>query len=309
MKSFLKSIALFTLPLIIIIGVYVISDPFDVFFYEPTLAEQDKFGADNDYHTTRDLKAFADVEKFNSFIIGNSRSTAFLPSHLEAIIPDSRFFNYGTPGESILNILGKLELIESLNLEIDNVLILIDDQVLKNPDNSFYDGQGMEYLHHPSTSTQTYLSYGYHGIKSYLQDFYFIRDLDYKLTGEYKPYMQGYLKDPNAENGVPEGYVFPKRDLAGTISEQKLVFSDIEKLGAIRDLLNRNNCNVTVLIPPTYDQIYFAPKNLKLLKFFFGDENVHDFSGVNNYSTPLENFYEQGHFTIEVADSLLLEMY
>lgn len=309
MREFVKSIITFLLPAILMFGLYVISDPFNFFFYEPTLAEQDNFGADNDFHTTNDLIAFADEQNYNGFIVGNSRATAFIPSKLEQIVPGSKFFNYGTPGECVANILAKLELAESLGLEIKNAVILIDDIILKNTDNRYYDDQGMEYVHHPLNSSQTYLSYTYTGFKSYLQNFYFVRDLDFKLTGKYKPYMEGYIRDPAAENGLPENYQFPPKPNAGKQSEIIGKYSDFRKLVELKKLFDRNSTNYEIIIPPTYLQEIVHPKNVSALNFVFGKTHVHDYSGINEYSDEISDFHDAGHFTPTIAQEIVKEVY
>lgn len=47
---------------------------------------------------------------------------------------------------------------------------------------------------------------------------------------------------------------------------------------------------------------------MEILKDIFGYENVFDFSGINEYTNDIHNYYERGHYR-PILGALLLQKY
>lgn len=303
-------------PIIILVMVFVVADPFDNIFYDSDLKKQDFFGAYPDFQTTEDYLASYESQKYNGYIFGNSRSTAFLPSELEARIGEgSNFFKFGSPGESILNVEHKVQMIDCYDQKIDHVVFLIDDEMIKNFNNEFYDPIGPEYLHHPSTSNLTYPGYYYKHFMTFLNEFYFVRYLDYRITGEFKPYMEGYFVPDEAKEKFMdgeyelEGYEFPERENPGGKTEHFLNDVQKERLQNIQSVFVENETDYTIIIPPLYDQEYMNDSTLNEIKLIFGEANVHDFSGINEITSSSSNYYEESHFRVNAANWVLDQIF
>jgi hypothetical protein len=58
-----------------------------------------------------------------------------------------------------------------------------------------------------------------------------------------------------------------------------------------------------------YNQVSFAADDLAVIKTLFGSENVFDFSGINEMTSHVENYYEDSHYRPHVARAIMNEIY
>jgi len=158
--------------------------------------------------------------------------------------------------------------------------------------------------------------------------------LDYKLTKKYKPYMSNlivkskypytmdtktgdlyYGNDREIQEDSAAYYndkvasgIFYKRPIRELKS---LEVTDLEKryLKSIRDVFESANTQYKIVISPKFDQIPLNDGQLALLQSYFGKENIYNFSGKNDLSTPISNFYETSHYRPKVAKSIMQEIY
>lgn len=311
MKTFVREFTLFFSPVIIAAILFVITDPFQLFYYTPRVDNQNNHGAYPDFETTSDLIAFGPIEKYNSFVFGNSRGAAFLPVEIEKRIKNSKAFKIANPGESFLNMEKKAKLIQDLGLKIENAFIVVDDNIIKNDANIFYDQLGRENIHHPLVSNRSWVDFYYQNFYAYLYKFYFIRDLDYRISGEYKPYMVGYIikeEDRIAfekDEYVVKGVVFPQRKRAGEFTTHIIGDQQKNRLSSLKSIFDEENTKVYIIIPPLYNQERMHPKNITILTDIFGGRNIYDFSGINSITQDSLNYYGASHFKIEIANQLL----
>jgi hypothetical protein len=49
--------------------------------------------------------------------------------------------------------------------------------------------------------------------------------------------------------------------------------------------------------------------DLRYLTNLFGKENVYDFSGINEYTESIYNYYENSHYRPYVADEIMKKLY
>lgn len=103
--------------------------------------------------------------------------------------------------------------------------------------------------------------------------------------------------------------VFYKRDTILTYSPEAIKNSQKEILQNIARILKRQNANTKIIISPTYDQEKLNPGDLKYLEDLFGKNSVHDFSGINQYTSDFRNYYETSHYRPHVARMILEEVY
>ena len=79
-------------------------------------------------------------------------------------------------------------------------------------------------------------------------------------------------------------------------------------LKEVKRILDKNKTNYKVIISPLYDQVKFSPNDIGILKTLFSD-NLYDFSGKNEFTESIINYYETSHFRPVVADSILHLVY
>ena len=85
--------------------------------------------------------------------------------------------------------------------------------------------------------------------------------------------------------------------------KQKLLLNEINKI------FQKHNTHVKIIINPLYDQRELNKKDLEVLIDIFGRDVVFDFSGKNDLTAPVQNYYEQSHYRPHVADSVMARIY
>ena len=102
---------------------------------------------------------------------------------------------------------------------------------------------------------------------------------------------------------------FPDRD--GRYKESPTVLSSksIKLLKALKEIFQKHATNYKIIINPTYSQVQLNPIDLKELQQIFGAENVFDFSGINEYTNNIHNYYERSHYRPSLGRLLLKKIY
>jgi hypothetical protein len=235
---------------------------------------------------------------------------------------------FDASGESLLGIYTKLKFLDSLNVPIDNVIILLCRDVsfgyYENP-------EGHLFIKHPSVSKESFLTFQLEFIKAYFNPKFLFNYYLYTVSRQYKPFMNGYVEnrkitfDPvsNELNIVDQEYEII-HDSNGYYEKRKDVFFDrlaertdsiqrITKeykffLERIKEMLEKHNSNYKIVLSPLYEQVKFNPKDVFFLQNLFGNK-VFDFAGENDLTKSKFNYYETNHFRPSVGDSILNRIY
>ena len=80
-------------------------------------------------------------------------------------------------------------------------------------------------------------------------------------------------------------------------------------LKEIKAIFNSQKTNYKIIIMPLYDQIKLNDKDIKKLNNIFGESNIYDFSGINEYTKDMTNYYEDSHFKNNVGHNILNTIY
>ena len=64
-----------------------------------------------------------------------------------------------------------------------------------------------------------------------------------------------------------------------------------------------------IIISPDYNQVRIHPEDVTYLKRMFGEGNVFDFTGINEYTNDKHNYYEKGHYRPLLGIRLMKEVY
>ena len=134
--AFLKKFALlFGFPIILVVGLYVVCDPYKVIRHYDNFYEDQSFAKPDlcrDFVSTRMYEMNKDKYNYDSFIFGSSRSKAYRVDQWKNYLPKgSSCFHYDASGEFLYGIHKKLCYVDSRS-QIKNVLLILDAFCLQN---------------------------------------------------------------------------------------------------------------------------------------------------------------------------------
>lgn len=335
-RSFIIKLFLFSLPFLVLVGLYFYMDPFKVFKHYDRYYESGKpsyVSLNKDVVSTENWINHCPEFRYDSYIFGNSRSIYFQVDTWRNYIhrDASKCYHFDASGESIYGIAKKISFLDNRNVHIANALLVIDFALLHQYKNS--DGHLFE--KDPKVSGQNPFAFQVDCLKDFF-DFQFLSAyFDFKLSGRVKEYMkrdfilddrpftydyvtnemrQDFFEEMIKKN--PQDYygprkaVFYDRDTA----TQKIAEAMIEKpqetlLNTIAAVFKKDRTCYRVVISPLYDQQKLNPADLLFLQQLFGKENVFDFSGINAFTNNVQNYYETSHYRPHVADAIMKDIY
>lgn len=332
MKQFITKLAYFSLigiiPILSLFSSYLYFDPFKV------LRHYDDYSypyviPNRDYISTDMFINNHKKNNYNSFIFGSSRTLAFRPKSWSKFlsVKDNPFM-FDASGESIYGIYTKLKYLDSTNVEIKNALIILcRDCSFSQAENH----KGHLFVKHPATSGEDNISFQFDFFKAYLSPKFLFNFYSFKILGNYKPFMSGYIENrkitfdtlTNEINIIdqeteivqnPTEYYAKRKELfyvrisEKTDSIQRINKKQLFMLKEVKRILEKNNTNYKVVLSPLYEQIKFNNSDLLLLENEFGN-NLYDFSGKNSFTDNKTNYYETSHFRPNVGDSILKIIY
>jgi len=142
-------------PLLILIILYIIKDPFKVIYHYDSYY---KSGKPNYIMINRDFVSFETFcnnypeSKFDSYIFGNSRSIFYQISDWQKYIGSRHCYHFDASDESLYGINIKIKYLFDHKIPIKNSLIILDFNTLKETKNH----TGHLFLKHPSLTKQNY---------------------------------------------------------------------------------------------------------------------------------------------------------
>lgn len=328
MNKFLLRFLLFLIPFILVLSFYFTNDPFKVLY------NYDNYYTDNIIpnrgfvSTETFLKNQGNI-KYNSFILGSSRTGAFEVEEWKKHIASNAIpYKFDASSEYINGIFSKLELIDQSNGNIDNALLIFCT------DATFCSNLTAEHLIIPDPIYQniSYFTFQISFLKAYLSEGYFIRIIDYSIFHTYRPYMRGYISkfkipykpiineiDWPLEKEIAKdsiSYYMKRKNLFNiedTLQvlplEPQIDSVEIATLKKIRKLFDNNKTNYRIVISPLYDKRKINKRDLEIIESVFGASNVYDYSGINDITTNKYNYYEKSHYRIRVGKRIMDDIY
>ena len=304
MKSFiLKFSCFFFIPLVLLVGIYVISDPFKTL---RKFSIQSFSTVNREYLSTELYLKNQPVQHYNSFIFGSSRGCGLNTYQWKSYLPKgSRQFLFQAWGETITGIYQKINYLDKSKSALNNVIVLLDIPA------SFAENQ------EPNTAM---------GIKHYLftgkSPFYYQCVLFYsfiKPTEIYQSTKTLFQKPvyPVEFDTISNDWFKTNKDTRGIRPVQnrsldktkfhsrpdreafseKVIHSEFEKtLNKIKIIFDKHKTAYTIIITPDYNQLHIHPYDLQLLQRIFGEKNVSNYSGKNNITDDKYNFMDINHF-------------
>lgn len=336
MKRFVKYSIVFLSPLIVLLCLYAYFDPFKVVRHYDNYFSNDNYfcnvgaGINRNYFSTTNYLNKNDIYHYDSFIFGNSRSLYYMIDDWKRHIPsESSCYHFSESGGSINGILYKLRLIDSLNEKIRNAIFVVDDNILRNMVQDEMYGIMPPALTHNKNWLKFHMTY----FVEWLRPRFFKYWIKYVFTHEYGEERDIFI--PNGQNfkyynpvtneepnhvqdsliAIGEYYnektieVFKGKQEPGVFERLLTGQEQIDALKEIKEILSRHNTNYKIVFSPLYSQKSINPDDLMTLKSIFGDDNVFNFSGVNEITSDYHHYYEASHYHSVIASEIMDSIY
>ena len=323
-KLLLKAFLL-TLPFSAVVGSYLVLDPFQVLYHYDAYATQ--VIPNRDYVSTQLFVDNYPQQRYQSFILGNSRTLAFTVHDWAKYTHDPSGFHYDALAESLFGVWKKLQFLESQGAELKNVLIICDPQLLAQT----RDIDSHLFRKDPRLTGELPFRFQLSFFRAYLARFFFFHYWKLKLTGQVTPGMEDLF---NTRGG---GIAPITNDMLLTEVEQQIAADSVgfyahnpglpprparppvspavigpeakQQLAAIRTILARHHANYHFVISPLYSQEALNPADLAYLVRTVGQAHIHNFSGVNEFTSHPGYYYEASHYRPLVGRKIMRLIY
>jgi len=327
MRLFIKSVMIFCIPIIVLIGVYIWTDPFKI-IYNYDIYLSDIVMLNRALVSTEVFLKNNQQSNFDSFIFGSSRSCAYTSKEWgKYLSKDCSAFSYGAWNESIEGIVRKIQFIDSNGNKIKNVIIVIDTDLTFAKDN--YAIEEDHYLISGKSFGQFHLKY----FSEFIRRYWLIpSSVDYKIFKTKRSYMKYFIGmkgdavnpinndfGPNSENEIlPDSTAYYSKSLnkfysRPTLEKQceiQISPNDSLMMQKINSIFRKQKTNVKIIIGPLYNQARFNYKDIQILKAIFGAENIFDFSGINAITNDMYSYTNDAiHYRKRTGNRILKSIY
>lgn len=330
MKKFIVRLLVFSLPVIFLITLVITIDFFKIFKFQDYYSIQ-KVCLNREMVTTSTFNHYRETEEFDSFIFGSSRSQAFKCERWVSYLDrDAKPFHFDASGDGIWGISKKVEYIDELGDTIKNALIVVDRTSLRVTSPR----DGHLFIAMPCVSKLSKIEYYNTFIKASLNPKFLMANLDYSVFKTYRGYMRYFISNSkykyivNSKNcdqwyGLDKEIKLDSLGYYNTLAEQGVFYrrprvklseclvttAEREQLLTLKKIFNKHNTQYKFIISPLYDQIPMEKEQIELLEHMFGKENICDFSGQNQLTEPIDNYYETSHYRPQVANQIMEIVY
>lgn len=326
LKHLLYKLIFASLPLVLIIMAYVLTDPFkklrnyDIYSFDYVMLHRGDI-------STRVFLKNKDRHHYDSFIFGSSRSTVHTADSWKKYLPPgSSPFSFGSWNESVEGICRKIQLIDRSKSTIRHAFILIDVDYAF--DSSYNDP--LDYDH--------YLISGKSKWDYYLSDFFkylnnprlILTSIDYTIYNKRRFYMGDFIglrhdhvnpvtndwgTDADEQPVVKSAYktgksAFYARSTTQQYANKKIDVEKIKTLMKIHEILQKHGTRYFIVISPLYDQLKLNTNDISTLQDIFGKDNIYDYSGINNITNNIYNYNTDViHYRRTVGKTIFREIY
>ena len=330
MKRFVITILAFvTIPLILLVGIYVWTDPFKCVH---AFDINDVDDTNREYLSTEMFLRNEPIYHYNSFVFGSSRAGGINTYQWKQYLPDdAKPFLFQAWGESLTGIELKLNYLNDQHIPVDNALILLDVP-------SSFDAQNQ--LPKRALSMKHYVftghsKFGYNA----MQFFNFIQkpslwvgSIRNRIDGECVACVSDTItNDWNHNNRFnykelpPQDSLKQCTDMARRTFFAQLEHSNYEvkvaepfitaryesQLQHIRTILDEKRTDYHIILTPApcYTSPAIHQNDLVILQEIFGAERVHNYTGKNAMTEDYNNFSDPGHFGQRVGYMIIEDIY
>jgi hypothetical protein len=332
--TFLKKLSLLAIPLVAIVIIYILADPFKVIRNYPSFYKSGYpyyFSLNRGYVSTTTFDNYYSTVNYNSFILGNSRSMFYEVSAWKQYLDSNqKCFHFDAYSDNIYGIYKKIKYLDRKVSNINNVLLILDYKTLS----------GTEPVKHYLCVISPQLDNNRNLFEFHLEflrafynprflfafvDFKLFRKLPYYMKNifdetpiNYEPisnelsfaYIEAMIaKDESFYYNEPRKHAFYER--SGKVVYSPPCIRDKQKmyLEEIKNIFQKHKTKYKIIISPLYDQIRLNQDDVNSLCEIFGKENVFDFSGINEFTSNYRNYYDVVHYRPHVALEIMSEIY
>ncbi len=249
----------------------------------------------------------------------------------EKHINTDRCYHFDASGESLYGIERKLAFLQKMGVPIKNVLIVFDQQACSITKNT---GETHLFKKDPLLSGQSKIDFQVECLKAFFDvnfltaytTFLFTHRVSKDMTDKlllnnieshYDPatneesfpaYEAQIAKDKDAFYGPRLG-LFYKRDTIQKYAPPTIGSEQRQLIYNIKSIFDDNHTNYRLVISPLYDQVKFDTTDLSVLDSIFGKQYVFDFSGINDITQNMYNYYENSHYRPFIANRIMDSIY
>ena len=330
MRKFILKLFLVSLPITILISLFLFLDPFRIIRKYDDYSNNQFVIPNRDFVSSEVFMKNKNKYNYNSFIFGSSRTIAYKTKSWKYFLPTSASpFVFDASGESIFGIYTKITYLDKIGTNINNCLLIICTDHTFSTES---DSNGHLSIKHPKIANTSWFNFYIVFMKDFL-DFNFLKNyFQFLYTRKYVPSMNGYIEFRkikydtitndlwiiDQENEIKENPInyYKKRkdifyDRNTIVSPAKLQISKnkIAMLNEINAIFIKHHTNYKIIISPLYNQIELNKSDLLTLQNIFGKNSVFNFSGKNKFTSKKENYYEASHYRPIVGDSIMSIVY
>lgn len=332
MRTFYLRCILFASPLVVLLALYFVFDPFRVLYPHPEDEGRSWIVVQNkDFYSTQHYIDGWRTYGYDAFIFGSSRTMAYRVADWRTHLPAGRQpFVFDAHHESLYGILGKVRYIERVGGPMRDALVVMEPrttfQRMRN------DPEHVN-IKHPAVSGESPLAFQLTFFRAWTVRAFCIKYLDYAIFHKQRPYLRTALTF-TGDNGFapitteriipqedeiardPDAYytahadMFPPRDTTvQRYIERRIKPMHLAALREIRAIFDRKGTDYRIVISPMYDQLAIDPTDLAELKAIFGADRVFDRSGINAITRDRRNYLESSHYRFHVGRRIMNEIY
>ncbi len=329
-KKFVLRTLLAALPVFLFMAFYATVDPFHVI--DPVMS--DGHGCDSvivgvnaGFTSIETYLHYNDQYRYDSFIFGSSMSQNYKASYWKPYLGDSAsILHFDASNETLAGIINKMRFLNNHGSTIKNALIVIEVMML--------DRQPCEddilFVQHPrATGALNWVKVN--GL--FLNAFRDLNQVKYALMPslcEKQVQNEGIISGiaPNRIGHLnemyyaefdsiiahnPDEYYTPERlkrlrRIVLPSVTPPAIDEDVEaQLRTIKDILNRNHTHYMIIVPPCGTNPRLTWHDLWMMRSIFGEERVHDFSGVPELVNNERVYYDHAAHLISAKCKMLLD--
>jgi hypothetical protein len=330
-KKFVIKLFIAAIPFIALLSGFIVFDPFQIIYRYGDYSEKGYVIPNRDFISTEVYIRNKEKYHYDSFIFGSSRTLAFETNTWKRNLKnsDAHPFKFDASGETIFGIHSKIKYIDEKRDIIKSALLVFDSDVTFSRDT---DSKGHLFIKHPTPAKTSWVHFYTEFLKSYFNGKFLVSYYLYKITGDYYPFMQGVIEFRKIKYDTISNDLYiidqekeHKKDTVGYFKMRKKIFYDrsnsyrctkpsinprqIVLLADIKRIFAKHRANYKIIISPLYDQLCFNKSDLLTLQNIFGVKTVYDYSGINEYTNSMYNYYETQHYIPAVGEKIMQEIY
>lgn len=311
-RRILLKLLLALLPFLAVAAFYLFADPFLIVRSYGDLYAADKphLELNEDFVATENYLRLLPQQHFDSYVFGSSRSRYYTSDEWAKRVPGINAFHFGVASETLFGVAGKLKLADKQGSAIKHVLIIADAELLSKSANS----SGHLFRKHPMVSGESAADFQFTSFMDFF-DFQAISSylaLPAKMPkGKKDPQLdaeQKILADRESFYG-PRRSIFYKRGGVQQYAKPVLFVEQQKLLKEMKAIFDRQHTDYRIVLSPMYDQKKLHPQDMKILYRILGSGHIYDFSGINDITADIYNYYETAHYRPFIAYRIMDSVY